>query len=91
VWQAVDRDEPRFYEDLDRQAPPGYDRSKPRRYRTFITVPVRSGNTPVGLLTINAPTPGDLTRDDVDTLLMIAALLGNVLGLVENKWPVSGP
>lgn len=81
VWTAAERDEPRFVVDVLADPPPGWDRGKRRAYRTFITVPVRSGDALVGLLTVNAVNPGELTENDVSTMQIIAALLGTAIGM----------
>jgi GAF domain-containing protein len=90
VWEYAERDKPRFCRDVKKKPPPGWDATKRRNYRTFITVPIRSGDELVGLLTVNAPKPGDLTTDDVGTLQAIAGLLGCALGMAGLRWPVSG-
>lgn len=90
VWADAERDLPRFCTDVRAEPPPGWDPSKRRTYRTFITVPVHAGRDLVGLLTVNAPHPGDLTDDDAGTLQVIAALLGTALGMADAQWPVGG-
>lgn len=44
-------------------------------YRTFITAPIRSSNTGFGLLTIDAPTAGDLDDGHGRTVALYAATL----------------
>lgn len=81
VWKVIDTDTPAFCPDVVREPPTGWDASRKRDYRTFISVGVRRGDEPVGMLTINAPTPGDLTQEDVGTMQVIAALLGTALAV----------
>ena len=83
VWQLLDEDRTDFVRDLDdpTQVPPDFDRDRARAYRTYITVPVVAAGRGFGILTINARTPGDLTRADVGALRVLARMLavGEVL------------
>lgn len=90
VWERAERDLPRYCKNVKRDPPPGWDKAKKRRYKTFITVPVRAGDDLVGLLTVNAPKPGDLTENDVGSMQVMAGLLGAALGMAGVQWPVRG-
>ncbi len=48
-------------------------------YRTVIAVAVTAGERRLGLLTVDAPLPGDLTRTDVELVRVLANLLGSGL------------
>lgn len=85
VWAAAEADQPRFVVDVRTEPPPGWDRDRHRAYRTFITVPVRSGDLLVGLLTVNAVEPGDLTENDVSIMQIIAGLLGTAIGMANSR------
>ncbi|WP_448062843.1 GAF domain-containing protein [Cellulomonas hominis] len=85
VWESAEADRPRFCRDVQSEPPPGWDVTKVRKYRTFITVPVRSGDDLVGLLTVNAPKPGDLSEDDVGTMWVIAGLVGAAIGIADGR------
>lgn len=48
-------------------------------YRTFIAASVSSGETPYGMLTLDAPNVGDLILNDAHTLHLIASLLAAMM------------
>lgn len=50
-------------------------------YRTVIAVAVTAGSRRLGLLTVDAPEPGDLTGADVELVRVLANLLGSGLAL----------
>jgi GAF domain-containing protein len=52
-----------------------------RSYRTFATVPIRTGQTVHGILTLNAPSPRDLAKEDVGVMQVIASLLATAFVL----------
>lgn len=41
-------------------------------YRTYISIPLRVGDTTYGMLTVDAPDPGDLLQTDIPVLQVIA-------------------
>lgn len=91
VWTKAIAGEPTFVEDW-RTGPPAHfdvDRTD-RKYLTFITVPVLTHEGPVGLLTVNGPSPGDLTRSDVETMQMLADLCAAAIGMGDGKCPPMG-
>jgi hypothetical protein len=51
-------------------------------YRTVVAVAVTAGSLPLGLLTVDAPRPGDLGPTDVELLRVLANLLGAGLAQV---------
>lgn len=64
-----------FCEDTELSPPPGWE-DHPHQYRTFISVPVRGDQIIVGMLTVDAPSPGDLSiRRDLPILLVLARIL----------------
>lgn len=71
--------ENRLCEDIDADPPPGWDESKTRDYRTFISVSVAAGDTAYGMLTLDALEPGDLNNDDMRLLGLMAAALAAAL------------
>lgn len=94
VWKRAEEDVPRFVRSVKKEVKkknlPGWDETRVRSYKTFITVPIRAGDDLVGLLTINAPKPGDLSNNDVLTMQVMAGLLGTALGMANLQWPVRG-
>lgn len=69
----------RICEDIDTAPPPGWDTTKQRDYKTFISVSVIAGNTAYGMLTLDALEPGDLTTDDLHMLDLMASALAAAL------------
>lgn len=90
VWRAAEADQVVFYPDILTAGPPDLDRDRERHYRTFITAPIQVKGSLAGLLTINAPSPGDLTDDDVGIMRVLATLAGVAITLCEGKWPEDG-
>jgi GAF domain-containing protein len=55
--------------------PPRYE-GDPKRYRTYIRVPIRGNEIVFGMLTVDAPKPGTLKEGDVHLAELVAAELG---------------
>lgn len=87
VWRVASTGDYRFVEDTHRDLVPHFDRQRERKYRTFITMPVMFSDAPVGLLTLNAPEPGDLSADDVESMRFIADLAATAIGMAGGKCP----
>ncbi|MQA06179.1 MAG: GAF domain-containing protein [Streptosporangiales bacterium] len=81
VLAMIEYDEDRFCSDTDEYPPPGWDPTAPHDYKTFVAVPVISGNVAYGMITLDAPAPGDLTRDDARLLRLLAGLLANAFAI----------
>lgn len=81
LLRMIEYDEDRFYPDVDEAPPVGWDVTAPHDFKTFACVPVISGNVAYGMLTLDAPEPGQLTRDDVRLLRLLAGMLGNALAI----------
>jgi len=91
VWAKAVEGEPTFVEDWRKDPPEHFDLTRTdRKYLTFITVPVVTHEGPVGLLTVNGPTPGDLTSSDVATMQMLADLCAAAIGMGDGKCPPMG-
>ncbi|MFJ1510293.1 GAF domain-containing protein [Cellulosimicrobium funkei] len=90
VWRAAEAGEVTFYEDITKVAPPGMDKTRPRRYKTFITAPIIVGDRLEGLLTVNSREAGDLLLDDEGIMRFLATLAGVALGTCGGSWPPSG-
>ena len=67
---AILDDSTLFVEDTQNQSP----WRRRQIYRTFITVPVIAGNVAYGMLTLEAPNPGDLKPSDTNLLKVMAGL-----------------
>lgn len=68
-------DEDRLCADIVADPPPGWDASKDRDYRTFVSVSVIAGDTAYGMLTLDALEAGDLSREDLGLLRLMAGVL----------------
>ena len=90
VWMRAREGQERFVPDITTADLPHFDRTRVRHYRTFIPVPIILGGLPVGLLTINAPKPGDLVESDVDTMFAIADLIAAALRQLDGEFPPKG-
>lgn len=90
VWRVATSGQYAFVKDTRSERIPHFDRQRERRYRTFITVPVLLDEKVVGLLTLNAPEPDDLTRDDVETMRLVANLAAAAIGMAGGKCPTRG-
>ena len=71
--------ENRICEDIDAAPPPGWDASKQRDYKTFISVSVIAGDTAYGMLTLDALRVGDLNTDDLNLLGLMGSALAAAL------------
>lgn len=71
--------ENRLCVDIDDEPPPGWDATKQRDYKTFISVSVTTMDTAYGMLTLDALEPGTLTKDDLHTLRLMASALAAAL------------
>jgi hypothetical protein len=74
-----------FCEDIDREPPPGLDNATIQTldYRTFISVPVIARDTIYGMLTVDAPTPKDLSQRDVNLMKVMAGLVAVAMALAH--------
>lgn len=77
VLDLVDRGDLVFVDDV--AAHPVVTPSSPGSYGTVIAVAVTAGANKLGMLTVDAPEPGDLTANDVELVRVLANLLGSGL------------
>lgn len=63
-------------EDLPKSPPAGFEGADSKSYKTFISVPVRAGDRSYGLLTVDSPEAGSLTKVDRGYMILLAGLLG---------------
>lgn len=62
-------------EDVDEDTPPGWDASKSRNYRTFISMTAQVGNEPEGMLTVDSDLPGELDVGDLELVRLFATFI----------------
>ena len=65
--------------DIDAEPPPCWDTTRPRDYKTFISISVTSADTAYGMLTLDALEAGALTNDDRHMLGLMASALAAAL------------
>jgi transcriptional regulator with GAF, ATPase, and Fis domain len=71
--------------DVDRDPPPGWHGSAGHGYRSFLAVPVVAGQTPYGILTVDAMNVGGVSRSDVPFVRLLAGLLAGALASGTNE------
>lgn len=62
-------------EDVDDDTPPGWDASKSRNYRTFISMTAQVGSEPEGMLTVDSDLPGELDLGDLEIVRLFATFI----------------
>jgi GAF domain-containing protein len=65
--------------DVGRHPPDGWHGSADHGYRSFVAVPVVAGQTPYGMLTVDALNVGGVSRSDVPFVRLLAGLLADAL------------
>lgn len=74
-------DEDRLCRDIESEPPPGWDSTKQRDYRTFVSVSVIAGDIAHGMLTLDAVEPDTLTVEDKALLRLMAGMLAVALSV----------
>jgi putative methionine-R-sulfoxide reductase with GAF domain len=77
VFKALGDNETIFVKDTQDCDLPGWNRSRVRDYKTFISVPVRGEQRVYGMLTVDAPTVGELTGNDEMFVRCVGLLLAS--------------
>lgn len=90
VWNFAETGRHRHEPDIRKNPPAHMDSRRARTYRSFITVPVRVNQTPVGLLTINSPKKRGLTVEDVALMQIMADLCAAAIAANNGKCPPLG-
>jgi hypothetical protein len=75
VWELVDRGDAAFSNDTDTKVPAGWDLSKRRRYKSFVSVAVRADDVAFGMLTANTVEREGFTDSDIASVKVLARLL----------------
>lgn len=78
-----------FCRDTAVDAPPGFDASRVRDYKTFISATAFDGIEPDGMLTVDAPKSGTLTGADKGLVRLVAALVAISESIRDRKKEVS--
>jgi hypothetical protein len=85
VFGLLEKDQPYFCEDVRTQPPPGWDASRGRDYRTFISVPARVGGRSMGMVTADAPEVGDLNEQHESLLRVFGTVIAASMMLTEDE------
>jgi GAF domain-containing protein len=80
----IRRNEHTHSDDVDRDPPEGWHGSAEHGYRSFLAVPVVAGQTPYGMLTVDALNVGGVSRSDVPFVRLLAGLLADALAYGAN-------
>lgn len=72
-------DEPLFVYDVNDGSTAGWE-DHGTSYRTFVSAPIRTSEIAFGMLTIDAPEPGDISENDKGIVGVLATLLAIALG-----------
>jgi GAF domain-containing protein len=79
MLEMIRRDASKFVVDIRTEPLPGWPQLERPDFRTFMAVPVVAGNLAFGMLTADAPGPGDLTKEDLGLLDLLAGILATAL------------
>jgi hypothetical protein len=75
VWELVDDGDAAFSNDTDTKIPAGWDATKHRRYKSFVSVAVRADAVAFGMLTANTVERDGFTDSDIASMKVLARLL----------------
>lgn len=82
VFAWLGHGKPLFEPDITLSELPGVDKSGDG-YKTFISVPLLANEKAYGMLTVDAPTPGDLDESDTAIIEVFASLLATAYAFSE--------
>lgn len=77
VFKTLNDNDSIFINDTQKCDIPGWNGTRVRDYKTFISVPVRSERKIYGMLTVDAPTVGELTGNDEMFVRCVGLLLAS--------------
>lgn len=88
VWALIDFEEDQLVQNIATEAPDGFDITRLRAYRSYISIPVRAENVAFGMLTINTLEENGFTHEDLAALHVLARLLcaSEVIALSSTEW-----
>lgn len=84
VFRMIRNNEHVQSSNVDRDPPPGWHGSAGHDYRSFIAVPVVAGQTPYGMLTVDAMNVGGVSRSEAPFVRLLAGLLADALAYGTN-------
>lgn len=74
-----------FTRDCMLDPPKGFDGSRPRSYRTFISASATDGSEVMGMVTVDSPEIGSLTEGDAVLVRLIATVIAVADAIAEGK------
>lgn len=75
VWMLIDRGDSDFSANIADTTPVGFDAERRREYASYVSVAVRAGGIPFGMLTANTIETDGFTESDIDAVRVLARLL----------------
>ncbi len=75
VWELIDDGDAAFSNDTDTKIPAGWDTTKHRHYKSFVSVAVRANDVAFGMLTANTVERDGFTDSDIASMKVLARLL----------------
>jgi hypothetical protein len=75
VWDLIDAGEVELSNDTDTTVPASWDVTRPRQYKSFVSVAVRAEGVPFGMLTANTLEADGFSNSDVASIKVLAHLL----------------
>ncbi|GAB3428557.1 hypothetical protein [Flindersiella endophytica] len=72
MFKMLDEDTDRFVEDVDQAHPEDWQIGMRKDAKTYIAVPIATSEAKFGVLRVDAPKSGDLTREQILTLRLLA-------------------
>ena len=77
IFKTLNDNDTIFIKDTRECDLPGWNNARVRDYRTFVAVPVRGERKIYGMLTVDAPTVGELTENDETFIRCVGLLLAS--------------
>ncbi|WP_237082445.1 hypothetical protein [Mycobacteroides abscessus] len=75
VWGLIDHGDVESTPDIDVRVVEGFDKSRHREYKSYVSVAVRAGDIAFGMLTANMLEAGGFNKGDIDIVRVLARLL----------------
>lgn len=75
VWGLIDHGDEESNLDIDERVIEGFDKSRQREYKSYVSVAVRAGDIAFGMLTANTLETDGFTKGDIDIVRVLARLL----------------
>lgn len=87
VWELIDSGDATFSNDTDTKIPAGWDTTKQRRYKSFVSVAVRADDVAFGMLTANTVERDGFADSDISSMKVLARLLAAAEAIAVSPRP----